>query len=544
MKKKMGAALAALMVAVLLGTPLLGRAEGKTADLHAVLQVGNSAALQGGAAIRLSAQDGTACAPYREGGCTMAPLRPLAGLFSLEVSWDAASNTATLRAADGTSAAFAVGKAELHTAGRTVPLDAAPVLRDGTVYAPLRPVAEAFGYGVYSLPQADSYIFLESGGAPDDAAVAAAKQALGPSREELLSGGLLLRAGSDYAVANASRVQLLGADGKPIAAKAADGYYWLPLRACVEALGGGVDSGTDGVYTLHGVNHMEPAALADGTVNGKADGAYRVRQEGQAMYVTPQAFAAAAGYALCFPAQGQIALTRPVLYGYADQTAYISALCGGLPTKKPDAKGYIALTFDDGPTGGKTGLTVRLLDGLKARGAHATFFMCGYRVKDFHTHMERYLAEGHELGNHTMDHSLKFARLGADSIRQQVASNNDLIRSYTGAAPTVMRPVGGAVSDTVRAQMKALGMPVINWSVDTLDWKYRDAARIKKAIVNNARDGDIVLMHDLHQPTLDGVLAAIDELQARGYAFVTVSELAEIKGVTLQPGKVYTKITA
>ena len=86
-------------------------------------------------------------------------------------------------------------------------------------------------------------------------------------------------------------------------------------------------------------------------------------------------------------------------------------------------------------------------------------------------------------------------------------------------------------------------MPIINWSVDNrLDWKYRDAARIKSVIVNEAKDGDIVLMHDLRDCTLEGVLGAIDALQDEGYAFVTVSELARVKGVSLETGWVYTNL--
>lgn len=209
--------------------------------------------------------------------------------------------------------------------------------------------------------------------------------------------------------------------------------------------------------------------------------------------------------------------------------------------KIPKGDKYIALTFDDGPTGNKGGRTERLLDGLKQRNAHATFFLCGYRVKDFNSMMKRYLAEGHEVGNHTMDHRL--AHEVSDGDYEQVSSNNDLIQSYTGQKPTLFRPCGGEYNDSVQASMKQLGMPLILWDVDTLDWKYRDAASVKQHILDGAQDGAIVLEHDLYETTVEGVLAAIDELQQQGYAFVTVSELAKIKGVTLEPGQVYTGFT-
>ncbi|MDO5784989.1 MAG: polysaccharide deacetylase family protein [Eubacteriales bacterium] len=210
----------------------------------------------------------------------------------------------------------------------------------------------------------------------------------------------------------------------------------------------------------------------------------------------------------------------------------------------PQGDKYMAITFDDGPTGNEGGRTERLLDGLKARGVHATFFLCGYRVKDFNSMMDRYLVEGHEVGNHTMDH-IRLDTKTDDGGYAQVSATNDLIASYTGQKPTLIRPTGGAYNDAVISSMRQLGLPIILWNIDTLDWKDHDnAALIKQRIVENAQDGAIVLEHDLYEATVEGVLAAIDELQAQGYAFVTVSELAQLKGVTLEPGKVYSGFTA
>ncbi len=218
----------------------------------------------------------------------------------------------------------------------------------------------------------------------------------------------------------------------------------------------------------------------------------------------------------------------------------------------PKADVYVALTFDDGPTGSDgtypNGYTATLLDELKKRNVHATFFMCGYRVRDFNSHMKRYLEDGHELGNHTMNHPMeRLTRLDPANIREEVASNSTLIESYTGKKPTVMRPVGGGVNSDVKEQMQELGLPIINWSVDTQDWKTKtDPDSVKKNIVDEVKDGDIVLMHDLWKGTLPGVLAAIDELQSSTdttYAFVTVSELAAVHGITLEPGMVYSDLS-
>ena len=136
--------------------------------------------------------------------------------------------------------------------------------------------------------------------------------------------------------------------------------------------------------------------------------------------------------------------------------------------------------------------------------------------------------------------------LSEEKIREEVESNSQLIEQYCGERPTVMRPVGGAYDDKVKAVMKELGLPIINWDVDTLDWKTKtDPVSVKNNILNQVKDGSIVLMHDLYSGTIEGVLAAIDELQSRTdktYAFVTVSELAAIKGVSLEPGQVYSNI--
>ena len=136
--------------------------------------------------------------------------------------------------------------------------------------------------------------------------------------------------------------------------------------------------------------------------------------------------------------------------------------------------------------------------------------------------------------------------LSRNEIREEVESNSQLIEQYCGARPTVMRPVGGAYDEKVQAVMKELGLPIINWEVDTLDWKTKtNPDSVKQNILDQVHDGSIVLMHDLYTGTIEGVLAAIDELQSRTdktYAFVTVSELAAVKGVSLEPGQVYTNI--
>ena len=183
------------------------------------------------------------------------------------------------------------------------------------------------------------------------------------------------------------------------------------------------------------------------------------------------------------------------------------------------------------------------VDGLKQRGAVATFLMVGERVSEVSDVLPRMVNEGHELGNHTMNHPMcHLTGLGVDDIRSQIDDATNAIKDIAGQAPQVLRPVGGGVNSDVKAVAAELGYPIINWSVDTQDWKYRDAAHVKQVIVEQAGDGDVVLMHDLYPTSVQGALDAIDELQKRTdktYAFVTVSQLAAIHGITLEPGVVY-----
>ena len=188
-----------------------------------------------------------------------------------------------------------------------------------------------------------------------------------------------------------------------------------------------------------------------------------------------------------------------------------------------------------------------IMDGLKQRGAVATFLMVGERVSEVSDVLPRMVNEGHELGNHTMNHPMcHLTGLGVDDIRTQIDDATNAVKDIAGQAPQVLRPVGGGVNSDVKAVAAELGYPIINWSVDTEDWKYRDADHVKKAIVEQAQDGDVVLMHDLYETSVRGALAAIDELQSRTdktYAFVTVSQLAAIHGITLEPGVVYNALS-
>jgi len=194
----------------------------------------------------------------------------------------------------------------------------------------------------------------------------------------------------------------------------------------------------------------------------------------------------------------------------------------------------VALTFDDGPSA----QTARILDCLAAHNAKATFFVVGNCVTARPDVVKRAYEMGMEIGNHTMTHP-NLKKLSAAGIKSELSRATNAIVSATGAAPTLLRPPYGSYNSTVSS---VAGMPLILWSIDTLDWKTRNADNTVNVVLNEIKDGSIVLMHDLYSQTADAAVRLIPELIARGYRLVTVSELAQYKGTLLQNGKAYSTI--
>lgn len=192
----------------------------------------------------------------------------------------------------------------------------------------------------------------------------------------------------------------------------------------------------------------------------------------------------------------------------------------------------IALTFDDGP-GDRTG---ELLDQLEKYDAKATFFMLGQKVSSYPDEIKKMKEIGCELGNHSYDHP-NLAKLGADGVKKQIGDTNSKIQAIVGEGASVMRPPYGAISATLKANA---GMPLILWNIDTLDWKTRNAKATVDMVMENAKDGDIILMHDIHTESVDAAIELIPKLLEKGYQLVTVSELAAYKNVTLENGEKYT----
>ena len=206
-----------------------------------------------------------------------------------------------------------------------------------------------------------------------------------------------------------------------------------------------------------------------------------------------------------------------------------------LPVTASAAKGdkLIALTFDDGPD---TADTPRLLDGLKERDIQVTFFVQGQFAQNAKGLVARAYAEGHEIGSHTWDHP-NLAELSLAEVERQFQRSYDLLDTICGEGTEyLIRPPYGITTESIR---EMIGAPLIHWSVDTRDWETLNAYSVRDAILNEAYDGAIVLLHDIHGTSVDGTLMALDTLLARGYEFVTVSELFRRRGVELEDGVRY-----
>ncbi len=200
-------------------------------------------------------------------------------------------------------------------------------------------------------------------------------------------------------------------------------------------------------------------------------------------------------------------------------------------------KGYIALTFDDGPSGP---ITEQLLAGLEKRGVKATFFLCCYRMEQYPKTLTAIAEGGHEIGLHSCCHQY-MNQMTAEEIAADMEACQSMLREYTGLSATLFRPPGGLYNDALLEEAEKAGLSILLWSVDPEDWNPKRQGQVASYLETHAGDGDIVLLHDLYPTSVRAALSVVDRLQAQGYAFCTVSELAKIYGAELKPGQVYWK---
>lgn len=199
--------------------------------------------------------------------------------------------------------------------------------------------------------------------------------------------------------------------------------------------------------------------------------------------------------------------------------------------KLDPSRPMVALTFDDGP--GK--YTDKILSCLEKYGARATFFVVGKSVPGWAGTVKRAVNLGCEIGNHTWSH-VNLSSSGAATISSQISKTNSAVYNAAGVYPKIYRPPYGAYNNYV---LSNVAMPAIMWSVDTLDWKHRDIAKTYQSVINNAQDGAIILMHDIHAPTAEAAQRLIPALLKRGYQLVTVSELLAARKGYVSSGKAY-----
>lgn len=194
-------------------------------------------------------------------------------------------------------------------------------------------------------------------------------------------------------------------------------------------------------------------------------------------------------------------------------------------------KPMIAITFDDGP--GK--FTMQLLEQLEKYNARATFFMVGTNVSRFPETVKKMKEIGCELGNHTTNHA-RLTELDVAGIQSEINVTNQAIQNIVGESATLVRPPYGAYNEVVQS---VAGAPLAMWSVDTLDWETKNALQVRDYVLGTAQDGDIILLHDIHETTVQAAMEFIPVFIERGYQLVTVSEMAQARGITLENGQKY-----
>ncbi|MBP2000370.1 peptidoglycan/xylan/chitin deacetylase (PgdA/CDA1 family) [Paenibacillus shirakamiensis] len=189
----------------------------------------------------------------------------------------------------------------------------------------------------------------------------------------------------------------------------------------------------------------------------------------------------------------------------------------------------VALTFDDGPD---NRYTPQILDILKQYGVKATFFLVGRQVEKDPSVVERIHEEGHEIGNHTLTHP-NLNKLTPEEARREIVDNGAKIKAVIGTTPDLFRTPYGTISNSIKEILKEQHLTLVNWSVDTLDWKATKAEQIVNNLKKEIQPGGIILQHSFGGKKVQNTIAALPQeiewLQAQGYSLVTVTELMKLQ---------------
>ena len=222
-----------------------------------------------------------------------------------------------------------------------------------------------------------------------------------------------------------------------------------------------------------------------------------------------------------------------VLLVFLESAAQVTGVTASAPAEIPAGEPrYVALTFDDGP---RRSTTARLLDGLRERGASATFFLVGEQLAGNEDLIRRMAQEGHQIGNHTWDP----VRLQGDEPAhqmQEIQDTDKALKAILGDSGYWLRPPYGLIDQELNAQIP---VPMVQWSVDPRDWESRNTDQTVQAVLSEVQPGDIILLHDIYATSVEAALQIVDALTEQGYWFVTVEELLELNGIRPQAGVLY-----
>ncbi|MBE6991003.1 MAG: hypothetical protein E7430_00285 [Ruminococcaceae bacterium] len=522
-------------------------AETSKENSYVLLQPGNALAIVNGATKKAVNSAGTETATYYSmNGTAMVPLYFIADCFDLELTWNGLTKQTQIKSGNFTIG-ITSGSSEITVGRKKSELSAPVTVTDGSTYVPIDIISKIPGlYHVSISSQPEGRFILITNNIDDisdpetlDSFLKTGFWRLGPSKMNISDSALGFRANSMYSFAAGEQYEILSDNKKAVPYCTSDGYLMIPLEYALRS---------SGINCRNYTKYSDSCDFSIGSKNyslyygehfilsGGYDysNKYYCELRAGAVYVSASTFEKVSGLNAIFTT-APTGVVFSGFSGYSSMADAVKDIITSLPDKRSDASAYVALTFDDGPSGA---LTERLLDGLLERGAHATFFLCDYRISAFSSVMDRYIPEGHEVANHSATHA-SLTSLKGDSLAVEIDSTNASIFEKSGAKPTLLRPPGGSYNKRVLDALSDRGMSCIIWSVDPMDWKYLNTDKVVNSIISNVSDGDIVLLHDLYSTSVDAALEVIDILTERGFAFVTVSELAEIKGYDLASGEVY-----
>ncbi len=528
---------------------------------YIMLQLFNANALHNGDKTQLESGFGLPVRPYYYNELSMIPLRIVSEAFGYSVTWEDETQTVTVTGAT-LQALFTVGETSAVINAESRQLGAPVELLVDTVYVPARVFSDILGCYIHYYDKHDGEFLLISNAAVTAGDLLGPQTAndsfdsslsdtqllkyktlgdtyLGPSLYMYTSGTLFLKSNCAYALNNGTPEPITSPGACQIAPILKDGDLYVPVEYCAQSFGAQTQLTADGALSVTYEGHMSVFPIAAGyyTHDGIAreDSRYITWEFDTVVYSTVQAVASAMGLSYTDAGSDTVVLSayNP---GEYDNLGYYTQLKSAELQQQPVIKGYISLTFDDGPSGD---ITARLLDGLAQRNIHVTFFLCNYRIAQNQELMQRYLLEGHEVANHSASHP-NMTSLSGREIETEIDSTNTTLQSYSDAVPHLFRPPGGAYNERMLSALTDRSMSCILWSVDPKDWRDHDSQLVSNRILSAATDGSIILLHDMYNTSVDAGLYVIDKLQAEGYKFVTVSDLAFVKGYELVPGQVYT----